>query len=289
MFGEACAGRELAEERRLAYVAATRAAFWLACTGYWWGEGVSRLGPSAFLDEVRGVCQAGEGVVAVWAAEPQPDTANPALAEPATAPWPAQQEVTGRRRGRPRRRRAGQSGHRRAGAPSPDPRRRTPLRRSHQTRPELLDAWARETELLLAERARRRSGGHAQVALPRQLPVSALVTMARDPAELARQCAVRCRANPPRRPGAAPISTAGSRSGRPGAARHRPAARRRRRPGRGRARRRARAGARSGSWPASGPTAASRGRGAVRDRGRRSAHAGPDRRRIRRSGDGTSG
>ncbi len=186
MFGEACARRELAEERRLAYVAATRAAFWLACSGYWWGEGVSRLGPSAFLDEVRGVCQAGEGVVAVWAAEPQPDTANPALAEPATAPWPAEQEITARaaavraaaelvdqaiaeldRRPRPP-------------AVEPAPAAAGP----HQER---LDAWARETELLLAERARRRGAGHAQVVLPRQLPVSALVTMARDPAELARQ------------------------------------------------------------------------------------------------------
>jgi DNA helicase-2/ATP-dependent DNA helicase PcrA len=52
---------------------------------------------------------------------------------------------------------------------------------------ELMDSWASEADLLLAERARRRAGGHAQVALPSQLAVSALVTMARDPAELARQ------------------------------------------------------------------------------------------------------
>jgi DNA helicase-2/ATP-dependent DNA helicase PcrA len=32
-FGAACAARDLGEERRLAYVATTRAAFWLACTG----------------------------------------------------------------------------------------------------------------------------------------------------------------------------------------------------------------------------------------------------------------
>ena len=50
-FSEACAARDLAEERRLMYVAATRAAFWLGCSGYWWGEGgTSRLGPSPFLD-----------------------------------------------------------------------------------------------------------------------------------------------------------------------------------------------------------------------------------------------
>jgi len=186
MFGEACAGRELAEERRLAYVAATRAAFWLACSGYWWGEGVSRLGPSAFLDEVRGVCQAGDGVVAVWTAEPEPDAANPALAEPATASWPAEQHVTARaeavRAAADLVNRAIAELDRRPTPPAaePAPAASGPYR-------EQLDTWARETELLLAERARRRAGGHAQVALPRQLPVSALVTMARDPAELARQ------------------------------------------------------------------------------------------------------
>src|SRR5260221_1727727 len=41
-FTGACADRELAEERRLAYLAATRAAFWLGCTGYWGGDGVPR-------------------------------------------------------------------------------------------------------------------------------------------------------------------------------------------------------------------------------------------------------
>ncbi len=83
-------------------------------------------------------------------------------------------------------------------APPPSPAPRGPGRRAdadartadadtdagHQ---EMMDSWASEADLLLAERARRRAGGHAQVALPRQLPVSALVTMARDPAELAQQ------------------------------------------------------------------------------------------------------
>ncbi len=42
-FTDACAARDLAEERRLMYVASTRAAFWLGCSGYWWGEaGTSR-------------------------------------------------------------------------------------------------------------------------------------------------------------------------------------------------------------------------------------------------------
>ena len=81
LFTAACVDRELAEERRLAYVAATRAAFWLGCTGYWWGDGVSTLGPSVFLEEVRAACEAGAGTVAGWADEPAEDAENPALAE----------------------------------------------------------------------------------------------------------------------------------------------------------------------------------------------------------------
>ena len=156
-----------------------------ACAGYWWGEGVSRLGPSAFLEEVRGVCAAGDGVVAAWAPEPEPDATNPALAEPATAPWPAEQEITARSEAV---RAAADLVNRAIAELDRQPRPPAdPVPAAAGPHQELLDTWARETELLLAERARRRGGGHAQVALPRQLPVSALVTMARDPAELARQ------------------------------------------------------------------------------------------------------
>ena len=87
-FVRACSARELAEERRLAYVAVTRAAFWVACSGYWWGEAASPLGPSVFLAEVREVCAAGTGRIAHWAPSPDDDAQNPALAEPATMPWP---------------------------------------------------------------------------------------------------------------------------------------------------------------------------------------------------------
>jgi DNA helicase-2/ATP-dependent DNA helicase PcrA len=51
----------------------------------------------------------------------------------------------------------------------------------------LTAAWQRDTALLLAERDRRRGDGAEPVALPEQLSVSALVTLARDPAELASQ------------------------------------------------------------------------------------------------------
>ncbi len=88
-FSAACAARDLGEERRLAYVAATRAAFWLACCGYWWGDAASPLGPSVFLTEVRAACEAGAGIVAQWAPPPEDGAENPVLAEPPAADWPA--------------------------------------------------------------------------------------------------------------------------------------------------------------------------------------------------------
>jgi DNA helicase II / ATP-dependent DNA helicase PcrA len=52
----------------------------------------------------------------------------------------------------------------------------------------LAEAWSRDAGLLLAERAQRRGeGGAIPVQLPARLSVSALVSLARDPAELARQ------------------------------------------------------------------------------------------------------
>jgi DNA helicase II / ATP-dependent DNA helicase PcrA len=183
-FAEACAERELAEERRLAYVAATRAAFWLGCTGYWWGSGLSRLGPSAFLDEVRAACESGAGTVAAWAAEPVQDAENPALAEPAAAAWPA--AAAGARYEAVRE--AGllvAEAMAAAHTPRPDPSDLTAqLLPENQT---LVAAWERDADLLLAERAQRRGDDAVTVGLPRRLPVSSLVIVARNPAELAQQ------------------------------------------------------------------------------------------------------
>jgi DNA helicase-2/ATP-dependent DNA helicase PcrA len=176
-FADACANRELAEERRLAYVAATRAAFYLACSGYWWGSGVSRLGPSVFLEEVRAACESGAGTVAVWAEAPEDGAENPALAEPATASWPA--AASGSRYEAIR-----EAGDLVAeainGAAGPV----TGLDPADE---DLVGAWARDADLLLAERAQRRGDDGIAVGLPRRLAVSSLVAIAADPAALAQQ------------------------------------------------------------------------------------------------------
>jgi DNA helicase-2/ATP-dependent DNA helicase PcrA len=51
----------------------------------------------------------------------------------------------------------------------------------------LVAGWIADADLLLAERSQRRPDGPVPVELPQRLGVSALVTMARDPAELAAQ------------------------------------------------------------------------------------------------------
>ncbi|MDR3036096.1 MAG: ATP-dependent helicase, partial [Kitasatospora sp.] len=212
-FTEACVARELAEERRLMYVAVTRAAFWLACSGYWWGDGVQAMGPSVFLEEIADGCRRGAGQVAYWAPPPEPDAENPALAEPASATWPA--APSGNRYEAVREAadlvRAALAAPSATGA-DPDPARANPAASDpvglDQGRPDregaesaepdggdgldeqdqiLVAAWERDTTLLLSERDRRRGDSARPVGLPEQLSVSALVTLARDPAELASQ------------------------------------------------------------------------------------------------------
>jgi DNA helicase-2/ATP-dependent DNA helicase PcrA len=193
-FNEACALRDLAEERRLAYVAATRAAFWLGCSGYWWGEATAPLGPSVFLTEVRTACEAGAGPVDQWAPPPGDDADNPLLARADEAEWPSTP--------------AGQYyaavtvaaalvDEARAAAPAAAPAAAEPGSAAPAARApalteeeqELVAAWELDTGLLLTERAARdaRGDGPVEVVLPARLSVSALVTLARDPDELARQ------------------------------------------------------------------------------------------------------
>jgi DNA helicase-2/ATP-dependent DNA helicase PcrA len=174
-FADACSARDLAEERRLMYVAATRAAFWLGCSGYWWGEGGScRLGPSPFLLQVR---SSGVARVLQWAPEPAPDAENPLLATVEEADWPA--TPAGRH----------YEAVRQAAALVEQAREPAPgaLAELSSEDRDLVAAWARDADLLLAERAQRRGEGAIPVPLPGRLSVSSLVSLARDPAELARQ------------------------------------------------------------------------------------------------------
>ena len=90
------------EERRLAYVALTRAKDTLVVTGHWWGPTQKRpRGPSPYLQEVHAHCLAGHGTVVVWTEEPEAE-ANPWLAEAGgegfTWPLPLDEDALAERR-----------------------------------------------------------------------------------------------------------------------------------------------------------------------------------------------
>jgi DNA helicase II / ATP-dependent DNA helicase PcrA len=218
-FAAACGARDLAEERRLAYVASTRAAFMLGCSGYWWGEGTGPLGPSVFLTEVRTACEGGAGTVRGWAEQPADDEENPLLAHLDEADWPTTpagqyheavseaarlveaartREPSGEPKGRTAvmsEERASEARERRAttadsgGPEASGASRATGTSRASEADRALVAAWELDAGLLLAERDRQRLRGHGPVPvpLPASLSVSALVTLARDPDELARE------------------------------------------------------------------------------------------------------
>lgn len=180
-FRQDCADRDMAEERRLAYVAVTRAAYWLGCSGYWWGSGKSPLGPSPFLAEIRSACEAGAGTAEIWADPPEPGTPNPVLAVPLTASWPGQE---------------GADSARSAAVGEAAAMVRAAMEGRHAPRPPdpeqlpdpyagLAAEWARDAGLLVAERARHRPESIIPVALPGRIGVSALVRLAKDPDGLA--------------------------------------------------------------------------------------------------------
>ncbi len=75
------------DERRLAYVAITRAEQKVIASGSWWGPTQSKQrGPSAFLIDLH------EGATRpdVWAETPDPDATNPLLADVQYLTWPVQ-------------------------------------------------------------------------------------------------------------------------------------------------------------------------------------------------------
>ncbi|MEU1728842.1 UvrD-helicase domain-containing protein [Nonomuraea sp. NPDC005692] len=191
-FDEQCRERDLMEERRLAYVAVTRAHYHLIASGYRWGSATKPLEPSEFLLEIRDTADR----VSYWAGDLAEGATNPLLAEPAEAVWPVTPEGL--------RYESVLDGARLvedalAGnlADEDD----EPLRPFEEER---LRAWERDTDLLLRERELNRRKPATVVELPAKLTVSSLVTLATDPAELAR----RIRRPVPRKP--APLARRGT-------------------------------------------------------------------------------
>ncbi|GAA4736736.1 ATP-dependent DNA helicase [Isoptericola chiayiensis] len=170
-----CGAHQLAEERRLAYVALTRARRELFCTAHWWGTATRPRTLSPFLVELA---EAGLVDPGGWEQAPQPGGPNPRDGVEKAGVWPA---PTGDEPA--------------AGVDPRDVLRATADRVRAAARagedPQdgaLRDAAGHDlvelSRILLAERAEHE---HPSVEMPAHVSASGLVQLARDRDEFARQ------------------------------------------------------------------------------------------------------
>jgi DNA helicase-2/ATP-dependent DNA helicase PcrA len=169
--------RRVDEERRLLYVALTRAEDTLLLSGHHWGATeLKPRGPSEFLVEIREVIEQSAaggdpcGVVDTWAPDPAAGDRNPLQELVTERSWPVDPD----------------------GAARVELDRGATLVASMMADPATVDpdvvdvdGWVADVDALLAERDRALE--RPPVALPAQLSVSALVDIGRDPAGAAQR------------------------------------------------------------------------------------------------------
>ncbi|MET0931254.1 MAG: 3'-5' exonuclease, partial [Aeromicrobium sp.] len=185
VFGEANKEDALMEERRLGYVAYTRAKHDLHLSGHWWGRTqIGARGPSSFLlgtrdwvvgsgDEVR------PGAVRCWEPEPAADAVNPMTELQERMAWPASLPRLERRR------RLADMVETHLDGIVPD--RPLPLPEDYAELREL-DVIEAELELLVAE-ADRAADPVRVIALPATISATAALDMESDPEGYARHLA----------------------------------------------------------------------------------------------------
>jgi len=171
----------LLEERRLGYVAATRAKRLLVASGHWWGRTQKRLrGPSDYLEtlgELSSTASSGP-----WVDRPADDATNPLIAAAATLSWPAALDEP-----RLHRRRLAAQAVRNVLAEGPDidPRADALLAEPAQQQLATIDA---EIDALIAESAAAESDT-VVVNLPPALSATAALRLRTDPDGLAAELA----------------------------------------------------------------------------------------------------
>jgi DNA helicase-2/ATP-dependent DNA helicase PcrA len=169
--------RRIDEERRLLYVALTRAEDTLLLSGHHWGATESKpRGPSEFLQELKDIIDrstgAGEpcGIIEHWAPAPADGEPNPLRDKVIEAVWPADHAGLRRSdvdRGAEWVARAMSGGLEQAAPADSD------------------EGWASDVDALLAER--ERAVERAVPALPAQISVSTMVELGRDPDAVAQR------------------------------------------------------------------------------------------------------
>lgn len=167
------------EERRLAYVAFTRAEEQLIVSGHWWGRSQQKpRGPSDYLVATRDWL-AGRGIEPLhWAEPPEPDATNPHLVETDGILWPAEPLVLAGRRALAERVRT------HLAQPSP-------VEPDVPSDPDLAARLAdieADVELLLAE-ADAEAARDRVVPMPSTVSTTAMLVLSSDPEKFARELA----------------------------------------------------------------------------------------------------
>ncbi|MGV0719971.1 ATP-dependent DNA helicase [Mycolicibacterium elephantis] len=177
--------RRIDEERRLLYVALTRAEDTLLLSGHHWGPTEAKpRGPSEFLQELKDIIDqsaaAGDpcGVIEHWAPVPADGEPNPLRDKVIEAAWPA--DPAGRRRSDVDRG-AELVAQAMSGAFEPAP-------------ADAGEGWASDVDALLAERDR--VADRPAPSLPAQISVSTMVELGRDPDTAAQRLRRRLPARP---------------------------------------------------------------------------------------------
>jgi len=185
-FLEACRDRDEVEERRLAYVAFTRARSALHLSGYHWGATqTTAFGPSTYLTEAAADPAAS---IEQWAPPPPDGAANPLAGRVVDVPWPVPLDsaasaalTAGAADVRRRLADAGSA----TGADGPDPARPAAVSPADVA---AIGRWEQEVDVLLAELAAL-PGSLRTAVLPAEISVSTVVDLQRAPAELAQRLA----------------------------------------------------------------------------------------------------